>query len=203
MYINGTKGIRAYLDDIIDPYDYSNPALVGFAMMCAPGTIMTPVSSLLEASNAGHKNPKPMYTRWMDGISARVIREILFAAGLNQASDWIEERVPQDIKSGQLRNMVASLTAGVLSGYLSHVPHNLSTLKLFEPEKSYGQLFKEYAEPNEARMPQEWSAKNRTIGARVLAVVFPKAVTTRTVQIVGTFVLLNGGIYVMRDWFPF
>mmetsp|Transcript_24960 Transcript_24960/g.65043 ORF Transcript_24960/g.65043 Transcript_24960/m.65043 type:complete len:421 (-) Transcript_24960:93-1355(-) len=203
MYINGTKGIRAYLDDKIDPYDYPNPALVGFAMMCAPGVGMTPISSVLEAANAGHKNKKPLYTRWVDGVSARCVREILFAAGLNQATDYIEERVPSDVKSGQLRNLLASLTAGVLSGYLSHVPHNLSALKLMSPKKGYWELFKDYAHQNESRMPKEWSQANKTLGARVVAVLMPKAVATRTVQIVGTFILLNGGIYMLRDYSPF
>lgn len=201
MYINGTKGIRAYLDDKFDPLDYSNPGLVGFAMMCGPGVGMTPISSLLEATNV--KSTKPLYLRWADGVCARMVREIIFAAGLNQASDYIEERVPSEIKSGPLRNLCASLTAGVLSGYLSHVPHNMSALKLMEPSKGYSQIFKEYAAKNEDRMPQTWAAKNRTLGAQVVAVLLPKAVFTRTIQIVGTFALLNGGIYVMRPYSPF
>lgn len=203
VYINGTKGIRSYLDETIDPFDYPNPGMVGFAMMCAPGLGMTPLSSVLEAANAGHRNPKPLYRRWVDGVSARGVREILFAAGLNQATDYVQERVPSEIKSGQLRNLCASLTTGILSGYLSHVPHNLSALKLMEPDKGYWQLFKEYAAPNEERMPKNWSARNRTAGARILAVVMPRAVMTRTMQIVGTFILLNGGIYLMRDSSPF
>jgi hypothetical protein len=79
------------------------------------------------------------------------------------------------------------------------VPHNLSALKLMEPKKGYWELFKQYASANEERMPAHWSAENKTTGARVLAVLMPKAVTTRTIQIVGTFCLLNGGIYFMRD----
>ena len=116
LYINGTKGIRQFLDNHVDTADYSHPELVGFGLMCAPGVSMTPVSSYLEASNAGHRNPKSMWTRWMDGISARMVREIIFAAGLNQATDWFEERVPSQVESPQLRNLCASLTAGVLSG---------------------------------------------------------------------------------------
>ena len=51
------------------------------------GLTMTPVSSVLEAANAGKYNKKPLYTRWVDGVGARSIREIIFAIGLNQMSD--------------------------------------------------------------------------------------------------------------------
>ena len=48
-----------------------------------------------------------------------------------------------------MRNWVVVGCIGVLAGYFSHVPHNLSALKLMEPDKSYGQLFREYAKVNE------------------------------------------------------
>ena len=40
------------------------------------GIIMTPLSSMLEASNAGHMNPEPITTRWMRGITWRMAREV-------------------------------------------------------------------------------------------------------------------------------
>jgi len=203
VYINGTKGTRAWLNNNIDPRDYSAPTLVSTAILLAPGLSMTPMSSVLEAANAGHKNPEPLKTRWMRGLAARAVREIIFAIGLNQAADYCEERVPVQVENGLLRNTAGSLTAGVLAGYFSHVPHNLSALKLMTPSKSYLSLFHEYASSNEERLPKHWSQQQKQTVARVLGVVAPKAVMTRTVQIIGTFVLLNGIIYSLRDISPF
>eukprot|EP00041_Stephanoeca_diplocostata_P024191 m.606685 g.606685 ORF g.606685 m.606685 type:complete len:419 (+) comp22473_c1_seq8:154-1410(+) len=202
-YINGTKGIRSYLDRHIDPYDYSAPHAVGFAMTLAPGVGMTPISSVLEAANAGHANPMPMYTRWSCGIVARTGREIIFAAGLNQMSDYLEERVPESITNGLIRNNLASLSSGILAGYFSHVPHNLSTLKLMNPKKSYKDHFLDYAKGHENKLPNEWPTEKKQKLARVYALVAPRAMLVRTTQIVGTFILLNGGIYMMRDFSPF
>ena len=203
VYINGTKGTRAWLNNNIDPRDYSSPTLVSTAILLAPGLSMTPMSSVLEAANAGHKNPEPLKTRWMRGLAARAVREVIFAIGLNQAADYCEERVPAQITNGLVRNTLGSLTAGVLAGYFSHVPHNLSALKLMTPSKSYPSLFKEYASSNEERLPKHWSQQQKQTVARVLGVIAPKAVMTRTVQIIGTFVLLNGIIYSLRDVSPF
>ena len=61
---------------------------------CIPGLLMTPVSSMLEACNAGHANPEPLALRWMRGIQPRALREVIFGIGINQLSDWCEERVP-------------------------------------------------------------------------------------------------------------
>eukprot|EP00729_Bicosta_minor_P002322 gene2322-8420_t len=161
VYINGTKGTRAWLNNNIDPRDYS----VSTAILLAPGLSMTPMSSVLEAANAGHKNPEPLKTRWMRGLAARAVREIIFAIGLNQAADYCEERVPVQVENGLLRNTAGSLTA--------------------------------------ERLPKHWSQQQKQTVARVLGVVAPKAVMTRTVQIIGTFVLLNGIIYSLRDISPF
>lgn len=203
LYINGTKGTRTLLDKYVNPQDYASPGLVSLAVLLTPGLSMTPISSVLEAANAGHANPEPLARRWMRGIAARAVREIIFAIGLNQASDFMEERVPQQIENGLLRNAVGSLSAGIMAGYFSHVPHNLSALKLMNPDKDYWTLFKEYAEPNKARMPAGWSESNKELGARAIGVVMPKAVGVRTVQIVGTFILLNGIIFCLRDVSPF
>jgi hypothetical protein len=47
----------------------------------------------------------------------RGLREIIFAIGLNQASDACEVAMPQQVENKQVRNMLGSMTAGVLSGY--------------------------------------------------------------------------------------
>jgi hypothetical protein len=86
-YILGFKGLRQYIDsnNIV-----SNPTITATTAAAAgsstssststntsatnairvlaaimPGVIMTPISSLLEASNAGHLNPEPIYTRYV------------------------------------------------------------------------------------------------------------------------------------------
>lgn len=41
-----------------------------------PGIVMSPASSILEASNAGHSNPEPIYKRWTRGLVPRVGREV-------------------------------------------------------------------------------------------------------------------------------
>ena len=85
MYINGIKQSRAWLANNVDPDLYSNPTLVRGAVWCGPGVFMTPISSVLEAANAGNKNPEPLLTkRWLRGITARCVREVLFAIGVNQ-----------------------------------------------------------------------------------------------------------------------
>ena len=37
LYINGTKGTRAWLGEHVDPTEYENPNLVGTAVLLAPG----------------------------------------------------------------------------------------------------------------------------------------------------------------------
>jgi hypothetical protein len=55
---------------------------------------MTPVSSVLEACNAGHSNPEALWKRCTRGLVPRGAREVIFGIGLNQLSDYCEERVP-------------------------------------------------------------------------------------------------------------
>lgn len=128
----------------VDRSKHNNFALRLF-MAIAPGVIMTPISSVLEAANAGHLNNEPMQTRWLRGIVARCGREIVFGLGLNQLSDYWEEQwsefLGRDKTSPVVSNAAGSLTAGVISGYFSHVPHNISTYKLLEPHRSYANLY--------------------------------------------------------------
>jgi hypothetical protein len=65
LYINGFKGLRQFLDQSVKPEEYSNPNLVRLGLSFTPGILMTPLSSILEASNAGHMNPEPLAQRWM------------------------------------------------------------------------------------------------------------------------------------------
>jgi hypothetical protein len=63
---------------------------VRLAAAIAPGVIMTPISSLLEACNAGHMNPESLMSRWTRGLVPRTVREVIFGIGLNQLSDYCE-----------------------------------------------------------------------------------------------------------------
>ena len=99
--------------------------------------------------------------------------------------------MPAQVQQPLMRNMIGSLTAGVLAGYFSHEPHNLSALKLMNPSMSYMEHFKAYSKSNEERLPKGWSQGAKQTGARVMGILAPKAVGTRTIQIVGTFIFLN------------
>jgi len=238
-YIAGFKGLRTYMDQydedgesdgIISDEGTTGPIDIEsendtvnrnfcrrLGITIAPGIMMTPLSSVLEASNAGHMNKEPMATRWMRGITARCGREILFGLGLNQLSDYFQERWRFD-DSPMLSNMVGSLMGGVVSGYLSHVPHNLSTYKLLEPHRSYPDLYKNVFVVRsvppflERYLTQQSQMRGNgvAIGSATAAIVnhkgpqqavrflaatiFPRGLMVRTVQIVGSFIILNGTI---------
>ncbi|RHY28457.1 hypothetical protein DYB32_005966 [Aphanomyces invadans] len=199
-YINGFKGIRHYLEKNIDDETYENPGYIRVAKAVAPGIIMTPVSSMLEACNAGHMNPEPLATRWIRGWAPRAVREIIFGVGLNQLSDYCEERIPLDDSQPILKNALGSMVAGVFAGYFSHVPHNLSTLKLMNPQKTYGRHMNDLIEHANARVPANiTSPQARRLVATTLAFVFPKGLSIRTTQIVGSFIILNGTINSLKD----
>jgi hypothetical protein len=70
-------------------------------------------------------------------------------------SDYWEERIPHSLVEAEaLRNALGSLVAGVCSGYLSHIPHNLSTLKLMTPSKTYSEHLGALVSQSEGRVPQ-------------------------------------------------
>jgi len=243
-YIAGFKGLRTIMDqyddkdepvDVITNDGTNNGTTITTAannendtssrnfwrrlgITIAPGVIMTPLSSILEASNAGHLNKEPMATRWMRGVTARCGREIIFGLGLNQLSDYFQERW-QYPGSPMLSNMMGSMMAGVVSGYFSHVPHNLSTYKLLEPHRSYPDLYKNvfversvppFLERYFARKAKAQVQSNGVVGGATTAVatysgahqaarfvaatIFPRGLMVRTVQIVGSFIILNGTI---------
>eukprot|EP01064_Diplonema_japonicum_P025660 TRINITY_DN37076_c0_g1_i1.p1 TRINITY_DN37076_c0_g1~~TRINITY_DN37076_c0_g1_i1.p1 ORF type:complete len:313 (+),score=81.17 TRINITY_DN37076_c0_g1_i1:88-939(+) len=205
LYINGIKQSRSWLANNVNPEEYGSAAsLVRAGVWVGPGLLMTPISSLLEAANAGNKNPEPLLTkRWLRGVTARCVREIIFACGVNQLSEYVEDSIPMEtISNGLYRNSVGSLIAGVASGYFSHVPHNMSALKLHYPQKTYGELFAEYAQKSEARLPASMAPATKQSVAKVFCVLCPQALVARTTQIVGTFMLLNGFIYLLKDVKP-
>jgi len=199
VYINGFKGIRQYLDANVHPDDYSNPNTIRLAAAITPGVLMTPFSSILEASNAGHANPEPLYRRITRGLVPRTGREIIFGIGLNQLSDYCEERIPY-FDNQALRNASGSLLAGVISGYLSHVVHNMSTLKLMNPAKSYPTHFREYVQKYDSKLPKSIPEGLRPIVRLLGSLIIPAGVTIRTSQIVGSFIILNGTINAMQKY---
>ena len=198
-YITGFKGLRTFFDSNVNPEQYHFPTAVRLGTAVLPGIIMTPISSVLEASNAGHMNKEPMMTRWMRGIVPRAGREVIFGVGLNQMSDYFEERLtPMFPGHAMMANAAGSLVAGVVSGYLSHVPHNISTLKLLEPDRSYFELYQKFVDksvpPVIDTMVKLWPASTRSVTRTLFATLFPRGVMIRTTQIVGSFIILNGTI---------
>ncbi|RLN27386.1 hypothetical protein BBJ28_00025288, partial [Nothophytophthora sp. Chile5] len=94
---------------------------------------------------------------------------------------------------------IGSMVAGVVSGYLSHVPHNLSTMKLMNPQKSYAAHMDDFIRRAEVRVPNTVAPRKRYMVATALAVLFPKGLTVRTSQIVGSFIILNGTINSLKE----
>ena len=197
LYINGFKITRLWLERNITPENYFSPNLVRLLSAFAPGLIMSPLSSILEACNAGHLNSEPLYKRWIRGFIPRGTREVMFGVGLNQLSDYCEERVPNAITNEVLKNAIGSMFAGVISGYVSHVPHNLSTLKLLYPTKTYKEHFAALVQKNKGNAFVEKVFKRedwKKATEKIMTVVAPKGVLIRTLQIVGSFIILNGTI---------
>ncbi|KAL3907344.1 MAG: hypothetical protein SGARI_003582 [Bacillariaceae sp.] len=211
-YITGFKGLRSVMDKTMDSQEdadrskHSNFGL-RLGMAIAPGVIMTPISSVLEAANAGHLNSEPMATRWLRGIVARCGREIVFGIGLNQMSDYWEEQwqemLGRETVNPMVSNAAGSLTAGVISGYFSHVPHNMSTYKLLEPHRSYADLYSMFVDRSvpsvveSAIKASPFFAGSPTLAQMVryaTATIFPRGLIVRTTQIVGSFMILNGTI---------
>ena len=200
IYISGLKHIRSTFDD----YDFSSSPIetqIRLGLCIAPGLIMCPFSSMLEATNAGASNPEPLSKRWMRGYSPRLVREVIFAVGINQLADYLTERVGVRITENTgLQQAIGSVTAGVISGYFSHVPHVLSTLKLHKPEASYLRLWAEvYSKSMPSISPARLSWQGDMMAAQVMAVEFPVGVVRRSVQIAGTFSIINGITYALRN----
>ena len=88
-----------------------------------------------------------------------------------------------------------------LASHTRHTTHNHHHHHLLH-RRSYGVLFSEYAKSSEARLPASMAPATKETLAKVLALVAPKALVARTTQIVGTFMLLNGIIYMLKDVKP-
>jgi hypothetical protein len=127
-------------------------------------------------------------------------REVIFGLGLNQLSDYCEERVPNDIQNSLIRTSMGSLIAGVISGYISHIPHNLSAIKLMEPHRSYSEIFTSLGQSHQHRVPLGLPPLLQNICVTGLTILMPKGVLIRTSQIVGSFVILNGMITALKDF---
>jgi len=206
LYINGFKGLRHILDSRVHINDFENPQLVGLGLAILPGVAMTPISSILEACNAS-MNPEPLSTRWTRGIVPRCGREIIFGIGINQLSDFCEERM-EIFSSQKARNLGGSLVAGLVSGYLSHIPHNLSTLKLLMPNKTYAQHFDALSRPygrwfdtqffpvqsQDSARTSAFRSAVRNVMVPALTCVFPKGSIIRTTQIAGSFIIINAAV---------
>lgn len=195
-YIGGLKGCRGWLDREVDPDQWPNQYArqgVRLSTAIAPGVLMTPVSSILEACNVVQGgSAQSIVWRATRGWVPRCAREIIFGVGLNQLSDYFEERF-RSVTNAVAANTFGSLTAGVIAGYFSHVPHNISTYKLMSPEKSYSELFKVFVDRSvpdsfvPKTLPQSWVPAFKAI----TACLAPKAFWVRTVQICGSFAILN------------
>lgn len=201
-YIAGFKGLRALFDRNIDPEQWAtHPARVAMRVtnMVAPGIVMTPISSLLEACNVGHANPEPLVRRATRGMLPRGGREVIFGIGLNQLSDYFEERY-RKITNAFFASTAGSLTAGVVAGYFSHVPHNLSTYKLMNPNTPYSELFRMFVDKSvpEKIIPRALPKSVLPYVKATLACLVPRGVGVRTVQICGSFALLNGIIQLIE-----
>ncbi|CDF37561.1 unnamed protein product [Chondrus crispus] len=201
-YIAGFKGLRALFDREIDPDKWdTHPTRVAVRVtnMVAPGIVMTPISSLLEACNVGHANPEPLMYRATRGLLPRGGREVIFGIGLNQLSDFFEERY-RNVANAVVAGTAGSLSAGVVAGYFSHVPHNLSTYKLMNPNKPYPELFRMFVDKSvpEKIIPNALPKSMLPYVKATLACLIPRGVGVRTVQICGSFALLNGIIQMIE-----
>lgn len=201
VYINGFKLSRQWLADLLEEPvaaatargDERARKACMLVPALLPGVLMTPVSSILEACSAAYANPEPLYRRCTRGLTARTVREVIFGLGLNNLTDWAEERIPRDVcESRALRNALGSVAAGVIAGYLSHVPHNLSTMKLLQPGTSYRAHVGSLVESARRRVPRALPPPAQDVAATALALIFPRGLSIRTTQVVGSFVLLNG-----------
>ena len=105
MYVSMYVCIYAYTHMYIYSYTY--------IPMCIYSNIFT------QQNTNSHMNPEPITTRWMRGITWRMAREVIFGIGLNQMSDYCEERIPASVTSNEaLRTMGGSMIAGVVYVYI-------------------------------------------------------------------------------------
>lgn len=201
-YITGFKALRVMIDRKVDTSQWpeSRAPFIRLATTVAPGIIMTPISSILEACNAGPVNPEPLLQRCVRGIFPRTGREVIFGVGLNQLSDYFEERCRAFGLNAIVSNTTGSVLAGVAAGYFSHVPHNISTLRLMQPHRSYSEIFQSLVDKSipERSVPKFIPLRYTNTFRSVWTCLWPKGVVTRTVQICGSFAILNTLIFLIE-----
>ncbi|KAI3629922.1 hypothetical protein MIR68_011357 [Amoeboaphelidium protococcarum] len=221
LYINGIKSMRVYVErqkatlyqngTIVNPWQQK---LIETTAAIIPGLTMTPLSSLLEAFNAGHMNKEHLLKRATRGFVPRSIREVIFAIGLNQASDVMtssshlltltgplnamQMKLSKSDQAETINSFAGSICAGVIAGYISHVPHNLSTLKLLNPSVSYYGHFQTLLSAGKVQSAQSPTVYDNILRT-VKTFVLPKGVQIRTLQITGSFVIINGVIAICKS----
>ena len=198
VYLNGIKQVRGYVDQV-DCHQHQFPTVTRMLLSFLPGVVMCPFSSVLEASNATN-NPTHISRRWLIGIVPRLGREIIFGVGMNQLADFMTERI-SFIENDFIRHASGSISAGWIAGYFSHIPHNLSALKLMNPDLSYRQVWSKLYANSKPLVPDviPKGTAAHDLCAQVMAVVMPIGVVRRSLQIAGTFLIVNGFTYYFRD----
>eukprot|EP01129_Flabellula_baltica_P001542 TRINITY_DN114_c0_g1_i2.p1 TRINITY_DN114_c0_g1~~TRINITY_DN114_c0_g1_i2.p1 ORF type:complete len:257 (+),score=28.83 TRINITY_DN114_c0_g1_i2:63-833(+) len=150
LYINGFKAIK----ERIEKSQYLNivPRSASHAIVAvAPGLLMTPLVSLLEATTAKTENSKSLslLQRSKVGFLPRGMREVLFGIGINQFSQYFIARFNNILSSGHAASFAGSIVAGALAGYLSHVPHLFASIKMLSPAKTYTEVAHEVVKKSE------------------------------------------------------
>eukprot|EP01065_Artemidia_motanka_P052543 TRINITY_DN9517_c0_g1_i3.p1 TRINITY_DN9517_c0_g1~~TRINITY_DN9517_c0_g1_i3.p1 ORF type:complete len:439 (+),score=76.74 TRINITY_DN9517_c0_g1_i3:97-1413(+) len=196
-YVAAIKGLRSHFDSLAPP----NESLWNrFMLACAPGLIVTPLSGAIEAANAGSFNPEPMLTRSVRGTVPRAGREVIFAVGLNQASDYFEERLPLGNKVAEAS--VAGAAAGFLAAWTSSLLHSLAVRKLLHPRVPYSALWARQRHQAEESLPKELHPQLRSRLGFCAAAVFPQGLLVRCAQTALSFAMINGGIVAVKDVAP-
>lgn len=200
VYITGLKELRRHSNEIeFRDSKYFSPGVGRLLLSFVPGVAMCPLSSVLEATHA-RQNTESMMIRWTRGFAPRLVREIVFGIGINQLSDYCRELVPAGVENQHARTAFGSIAAGIMSGYCSQIPHNLSTMKLMDPTQSYKQLWNTLWNRSLPRVPS-WIEDQmaRDAVARLMTVAMPLGGTRRSCQIAGSFIVINGLIYRWRE----
>ena len=136
----------------------------------------------------------------MRGFVPRIAREVIFGVGLNQLADYIGERSENVFPENRaLARNLGSMAAGLVAGYLSHIPHVLSTKKLVEPNRTYAELWADVWKASLRQVPSHFPKESKPFFAQLYAVAFPIGCVRRSAQIAGTFVIINGTIYLTRN----
>eukprot|EP00756_Hemistasia_phaeocysticola_P016824 Hpha_TRINITY_DN15501_c1_g1::TRINITY_DN15501_c1_g1_i1::g.105507::m.105507 len=187
-FVFGAKRLR----ELFEYSGQGEPLSLQVASAAAPGVLLAPFSGFLEARQVmAHSHGTPY---WSHGFVCRSMRDGLFAFGLNQVSEFFEERCPAEWEPWT-RCVLGSALAGGVVGYCSHVPHMLSTMKLAAPAASYGDIFRRMVREAEDRLPHHFPPRSTRAVATFNAIFAPAGVSIRSMQLMGTCALVNGLLY--------